>query len=106
MRPHLPSSLTSFLLPPSAFRLYNSRLPQEFARWTLDLFRLCVALGPVAIYLVMLGALNLSRRSLLVTGTRDAAALGLAVSGLIIVGPLELFFPDVAVSRLGPTGRR
>ncbi len=70
----------------------------------LDLFRLCVALGPVAIYLVMIGAMNLSRRSLVVTGTRDAAALGLAVSGLLIVGPLELFFPEVAMARLGPTG--
>ena len=48
-------------------------------------------------------ALSLSRRSLLVTGTRDAAALGLAVSGLAIVGPLELFFPDVAASRIGPS---
>ena len=35
---------------------------------------------------------------------RDAAALGLAVSGLLLVGPLELFFPDVAMARLGPTG--
>ena len=67
-----------------------------------DLFRLCVALGPVAIYLVLVGSLSLSRRSLLVTGTRDAAALGLAVSGLCIVGPLELFFPDVTMGRFGP----
>ena len=67
-----------------------------------DLFRLCVALGPVAIYLVLVGSLSLSRRSLLVTGTRDAAALGLAVSGLCIVGPLELFFPDVTAGRFGP----
>ncbi|MGO8688838.1 MAG: hypothetical protein ACLQLG_04335 [Thermoguttaceae bacterium] len=70
----------------------------------VDPFRLCVALGPVAIYLVMVGALNLSRRALLVTGTRDAAALGLAISGMILVGPLELFFPEAALDRLGPTG--
>jgi hypothetical protein len=70
----------------------------------VDLFRLCVALGPVAIYLIMVGALNLSRRALLVTGTRDAAALGLAISGMILVGPLELFFPEAAMDRLGPTG--
>jgi hypothetical protein len=70
----------------------------------VDLFRLCLALGPVAIYLAVLGALNLSRRAVLVSGTRDAAALGLAVSGLIFVGPMQLFFPDVELSRAGPLG--
>jgi hypothetical protein len=70
----------------------------------VDLFRLCVALGPVAIYLVMIGALNLSRRALLVTGTRDAAALALAISGMILVGPLELFLPEAAMGWFGPTG--
>ena len=38
----------------------------------MDPFRLCVALGPVAVYVLLLGALNLSRRAFLVTGTRDA----------------------------------
>ena len=39
----------------------------------MDPFRLCLALGPVAIYLLLLGAVNLSRRPLLVSGVRDAA---------------------------------
>ena len=65
----------------------------------MEPFRLCLALGPVAIYLVLMGMLNLSRRSFLVSGTRDAAALALAVSGLLIVGPVELFFPE---KRTGP----
>jgi hypothetical protein len=48
----------------------------------------------------LLGAVSLSRRALLVAGSRDAAALGLAVSGLVIVGPMELFYPyDSAVRR-------
>jgi hypothetical protein len=68
----------------------------------MDPFRLCLALGPVAVYVLLLGALNLSRRAFLVTGTRDAAALGLAVSGLVVVGPIELFFPDAAAVRFGP----
>jgi hypothetical protein len=70
----------------------------------MEPFRLCLAVGPVAIYLLLLGALNLSRRSFLVSGTRDAAALGLAVSGLVIVGPVELFFPASALARFGPSG--
>lgn len=62
----------------------------------MDPLRLCLALGPVAVYLLLLGAINLSRRPFLVSGTRDAAALGLALSGFVIVGPIELFFPDAA----------
>lgn len=68
----------------------------------IDPFRLCVALGPVAMYLLLLGALSLSRRSLTVSGVRDAAALGLAISGLVVVGPMELFYPHQSAIRLGP----
>jgi hypothetical protein len=67
----------------------------------MDPFRVCLALGPVAMYLLLLGAVNLSRRPLLVSGARDAAALALAVSGLVIVGPMELFFPFEAAMRFG-----
>jgi hypothetical protein len=68
----------------------------------LDPFRLCVALGPVVIYLFLLAAINLFRRPLLVSGTRDAAALGLAVSGLALVGPVDLFLPVSASIAFGP----
>jgi hypothetical protein len=64
----------------------------------MDPFRLCLALGPVAVYALLLGAVNLSRRPFLTGGTRDAAALGLAVAGLMMVGPLELFFPDAVTT--------
>ena len=68
----------------------------------MDPLRFCLALGPVAMYLLLLGAVNLSRRPLLVSGVRDAAALALAISGLVIIGPLELFFPFEAAARFGP----
>ena len=68
---------------------------------SIDPFRLCLALGPVAMYLLLLGAVNLSRRSLLVSGVRDAAALALAVSGLVVIGPMELFFPFESAVKLG-----
>lgn len=70
--------------------------------FVMDTFHACVALGPVAIYLLLLGAINLSRRPFLVSGTRDAAALGLAVSGLVIVGPFKFCFPHAAAMRFGP----
>lgn len=68
----------------------------------MDPFRLCIALGPVAIYVLLLGAINLSRRPFLVTGMRDAGALALGLSGLLIVGPIELFFPTALAVRFGP----
>ncbi len=64
----------------------------------MDSFRLCVALGPLAVYLLLLGVINLSRRPLLVAGGRDLAALGIGVSGLILVGPIELLLPDDAIN--------
>ncbi len=70
----------------------------------MDAFHLCLALGPVAVYLLLLGMVNLSRRPFLVAGTRDAAVLGMAVSGLVIVGPLAMLFPHTAAAHLGPFG--
>jgi hypothetical protein len=67
----------------------------------MDPFRLCIALGPVAVYLLLLGVINLSRRAFLVSGTRDAAALGLAVSGFVLIGPVALFLPEASL-RIGP----
>ena len=69
----------------------------------MDPFRLCLALGPVAIYLLLLGAVNMFRRPFLVSGGRDTAALGLAVSGLVVVGPVELMFPVAASVSFGAT---
>lgn len=41
------------------------------------------------------------RRPLLTTGARDTAALGLAVSGLFVAGPMELFLPEAAANSMG-----
>jgi hypothetical protein len=68
----------------------------------VDAFHLSLAFGPVAIYLLLLGTVNLARRPLLVSGVRDMATLLLAVSGLAIIGPMELFFPTEAAMRFGP----
>jgi hypothetical protein len=62
----------------------------------MDPFRLCLAFGPITVYLLLLGALNLARRSFVVSGGRDGAALGLAISGLVMVGPVALFVPEAA----------
>jgi len=70
----------------------------------MDPFRLCLALGPIAVYLLLLGGINLHRRPLVVSGARDTAALGLAVAGVGIVGPLELVMPVAAAINFGAFG--
>lgn len=81
-------------MPPLVFAVRN-------VWWEVEPFRLCLALGPLAIYLLLLGMINLSRRPFLVTGPRDAAALGVAIAGLLVVGPIELLLPQEAVAAYG-----
>ncbi len=72
----------------------------------MEPFHQCLAFGPVAIYLLLLGAINLARRPLVVSGGRDAAALGMAVSGLVFVGPMALLFPESVAAHFGPAGTK
>lgn len=62
----------------------------------VDPLHFTIALGPLAVYLLLLGTLNLSRRPFLTTGARDISALGLAISGFVVAGPMELFLPESA----------
>jgi hypothetical protein len=61
----------------------------------IDPFRICVALGPLALYLLVLGWLNFARRPTVINGARDMAALGFGVAGLLVVGPIELLMPRI-----------
>jgi len=66
-----------------------------------DPLRLAIALVPLAAYLAVVGAINLRRRPFLTSGACDLAALGVALTGLAIVGPIELFMPEAAAIRFG-----
>jgi hypothetical protein len=67
----------------------------------VDPLHLSIALSPLAVYLLLLGLVNLAARPLLTTGARDIAALAIAISGFVIVGPMELFLPENAAQQLG-----
>lgn len=67
----------------------------------MDPLHACIALGPLAMYFLVLGAINLSPRPLITTGARDAIALGLAISGLVVAGPMELFMVERAAVQYG-----
>lgn len=62
----------------------------------------CLALAPLALYLLLLGWVNLRRRPMVMAGSRDVNLMGMALIGLAIVGPLELFLPEAAAFTFGP----
>jgi hypothetical protein len=68
---------------------------------TIDPFRLAIALVPVAAYVLLLGVVNARRRPFITSGGSDLTALGVALSGLMFVGPIELFRPEAATRELG-----
>ncbi len=68
----------------------------------MDPLHFCIVATPLGVYLMLIGLFNLRRRPFVTTGTRDAAAIGIAISGLMIAGPMELFFPESAAGRFGP----
>ena len=67
----------------------------------MDSFHFCVAVAPLSVYFVLLGLLNLRGKPFVTTGARDAAALGIGISGLMVAGTMELFFPESAASQYG-----
>ncbi len=67
----------------------------------MDPLRFTIIVLPFAVYLVMLAMLNLRQRPFITTGSRDTAALGIGIAGLVAVGPMALFFPEAAAIRFG-----
>jgi uncharacterized membrane protein len=67
----------------------------------MDPLHLSIAIGPLAVYVLLLGGINVSKRPFLTTGARDAAALGVGIGGLVVVGPMELFLPEETAFRWG-----
>lgn len=67
----------------------------------LDPLRFAIAVVPLASYLLLIGWINRRKAPLLVNGASDLAALGAALSGIALVGPIELFRPEAATIQLG-----
>jgi hypothetical protein len=69
---------------------------------TIEPFTILLALLPLIGYLAVISMIRLSGRALVTTGGRDIAAMAMAISGLLAVGPAELFFPAAAATVFGP----
>jgi hypothetical protein len=68
----------------------------------MDPLRFSIAVIPIAVYLAVLGLINLRRRPFVTTGARDIGAVGIGILGLMIAGPLDLFLPEAVAIRFGP----
>jgi hypothetical protein len=66
-----------------------------------DPLRLTIAFLPLASYCLLLGILNARRKPFLTSGGADLATLGVALSGVVFVGPIELFRPEKASEEFG-----
>jgi hypothetical protein len=69
---------------------------------SIEPFTILLALLPLIGYLTVFSLIRLSGKALVTSGGRDVAALAIAVSGMIAVGPGELFFPTSAAAVFGP----
>lgn len=67
----------------------------------LDLLRFAIAILPLAAYTNVLGLMRLRSAPTVVSGSMDLLLLGLALMGIVAIGPIELFFPRAAYSLLG-----
>ena len=67
----------------------------------MESFSLILALTPLLIHLMVVSAIRLSGRYHVTTGGREIFSLAFAVSGMIAIGPVELFFPMAAAAVFG-----
>jgi hypothetical protein len=67
----------------------------------MDPLHFTIMAAPLAVYFLLIGLIGLRKRPFVTTGARDTATLAIALSGLVIAGPMELFFPESAAGRFG-----
>jgi len=67
----------------------------------MDGFYLALAVGPLALYLMLIGTIRLRPHPFVTTGAKDTATLAIGLLGLVMIGPMELFFPQQAAVTLG-----
>lgn len=65
----------------------------------MDPLRFAIAIIPLAAYLGVLGLINLRPKPLIVSGASDLVALGIGLLGLMLIGPIELFRPELATGQ-------
>ncbi len=67
----------------------------------MDPLHFTVMVAPLGVYLLFIGLIGLRKHPFVTTGARDAAALGIGLCGVMVAGPMELFFPEGAAGRFG-----
>ena len=65
-------------------------------------FTLLMSMTPVAAYLAIVGLVRWTGIAIVTTSAREIAALAMAASGFLAIGPAQLFFPSSAALLVGP----
>lgn len=65
----------------------------------VDPLHLAIAVTPLGVYFVILSLMRLTGRPRVVSGMKDITWVAMAISGLIVAGPMELFMPEAAAQR-------
>ncbi|MGC6444114.1 MAG: hypothetical protein ACON4H_15780 [Rubripirellula sp.] len=68
----------------------------------METFSFFLASTPLLIHMLLVSAIRLSGRYYVTTRGREIISLAFAVSGMIAIGPVELFFPMAAAAVFGP----
>jgi hypothetical protein len=68
--------------------------------YLIDPLHFCIAVAPLSAYLLLIGAMNITSRARVVSGTWDSLSLGMGLVGFVLVGPMELFLPSATAFRL------
>jgi uncharacterized membrane protein len=68
---------------------------------SMEGFHLAIAVGPLALYLLLIGSIRLRPHPFVTSGAKDNATLAIGLVGLMMIGPMELFFPQQAAVTLG-----
>jgi len=69
------------------------------ATFMIDPLHLAIAVTPLGGYLLLLGLLRFRSRPKVVSGVKDTVWVGIAISGFVVAGPMELFMPEAAALR-------
>lgn len=67
----------------------------------MDYLSYAIALAPLGIYWILTGYLYQRANPMLINAAQDSLLFGLGAVGLVLIGPMELFFPNAAYAILG-----
>jgi hypothetical protein len=67
----------------------------------MDYLSYAIAMGPIGLYWILIGYLHERANPMLINAAQDTLLFGIGAVGMVLIGPMELFFPSAAYAVLG-----